>query len=159
MAKKGSSEGTVILSRLILIGVLALLAPFFLASFIFLFFALIPTILAYLADKSKVRYKWLCVGSLNVAGAIPYLFSLWFGDNTYKDAIAIITNIYNIMIMYGAAGAGCLIYLLVPPAVASYIQMSNQRRLVSLKETLEGLVEKWGENVVTTSEEDLKAKK
>ena len=159
MAKKSSSEGTVILSRLILVGVLALMAPFFLASFIFLFFALIPTILAYLADKAKVRYKWLCVGSLNVAGAMPYLFVLWFNDNTYKEAIAIITSIRNIMVMYGAAGAGYLIYLLIPPAVASYVQMSNQRRLVSLKETLEGLVEKWGENVITTSEEDLKVKK
>lgn len=159
MAKNTKSEGTVVLSRLILVGVLALLAPFFISSFIFLFFALIPTIVAYIADKSKIRYKWLCVGALNIAGAMPYLFMLWFNDNSYHEALRMLADFKNLLIIYGASGAGFLIHLIVPPAVASYVQMSNQRRLIALKEAMEDLVDKWGENVITTNEEQLKAKK
>ncbi|OPZ78567.1 MAG: hypothetical protein BWY78_00517 [Alphaproteobacteria bacterium ADurb.Bin438] len=158
MSRKNKGEGTVLLSRLLLIGILLVLSQFFLPSLIFLFFALIPTILSYITDHSKIRYKWLCVGSLNTAGAMPYLFMLWFNDNSFSSAIELAFDMGHLSIMYGAAFAGFLIYIIVPPAVASYVQASNQKRLVNLKDSLQRLIDVWGEGV-TLNEENIKSKK
>lgn len=118
-----------------------------LPTVIFLFLAMLPTIVALIIDagsRSKLKYKWLCVGGLNFSGALPFLFRLWFGDNTWSGAVEMFLNNACFIIVYLTAFVGFLLYRSVPPVVLSFLEMTDQRRVIALREAQTKLVAKWG---------------
>jgi len=131
---------------LILITAMALV-PFSLPTLMVLFCAMLPTLGAALAERSGSRYAWVCVGGMNFSGVAPWLFDLWFGHHTIDYAIHQITGISMLLISYGAAGFGWMIYLAVPPVVATITTMTSQRRSVVLISDQKKLVELWGEGI------------
>ncbi|KAF0135848.1 MAG: Acyl-coenzyme A synthetases/AMP-(Fatty) acid ligase [Rhodospirillaceae bacterium] len=45
-------------------------------TILFLFFALLPTFAAWLAERGANRYTWMTVRGFNFAGATPFLLDL-----------------------------------------------------------------------------------
>lgn len=130
-----------------------------LPTVIFLFLAMLPTMVALIIDsgsKSKFKYKWLCVGGLNFSGALPFLFRLWFGDNTWSGAVEMFLNNACFIIVYLTAFVGFLLYRSVPPIVLSFLEMADQRRVIALREAQAKLVIKWGEVVAADVVTDTK---
>ncbi|MBR4126164.1 MAG: acyl-CoA synthetase [Alphaproteobacteria bacterium] len=139
---------------LILFPMMYLMLP----TVIFLFLAMLPTIVALVIDagsKSKLKYKWLCVGGLNFSGALPFLFRLWFGNNTWSGAVEMFLNNACFIIVYLTAFVGFLLYRSVPPVVLSFLETADQRRVIALREAQTKLVAKWG-NVVAADVADAK---
>ena len=147
--KKISSILTSGLSFLILCPMLFLMLP----TVVFLFLSMLPTFIALIVDTSskvKFKYKWLCVGGLNFAGALPFLFKLWFGSNTPDGALNLFLGNVAFIVIYLAAAVGWVFYRCIPPVVLSFLEMNDQRRVAHLRELQVKLVAKWGEEIIET---------
>lgn len=134
-------------SRILVLSLAVFGGLMFLPTVIFLFFAMLPTAAAYVVDRSPEKYEWICVGGMNFAGASPFLLSLWAGRHTVEAAAAQLTDVFNLMAIYGAAGLGWMMYVALPPVVGVFMQMSAQRRIAQLKATQTRLVQIWGTEV------------
>ena len=123
-----------------------------LPTVIFLFLGMLPTLIALIVDsnsKSKFKYKWLCIGGLNFAGALPYLFRLWFGNNTWDGAVAWFLSGMAFCVIYLTALIGYLFYRYIPSIVLSVLELADQRRVINLREAQVKLIAKWGEEVAS----------
>ena len=134
-------------NRFMLLIIAVGMVPFSLPTITYLFFAMLPTLVAALVDRGPHRYTWLCVGGLNFAGATPGLFELWFGGHTIDLAMVQLTDVVNELLIFGAAAMGWLIYTATPPVVGAFLAMAAQRRVAVLKAQQKRLVELWGEDV------------
>lgn len=143
-SKKGGGGGT---NKIVVMLILAGLVPFSLPTVILLFFCGLPTLGAWAGEKGKNKYAWLCVGGLNFAGIISYLFDLWFGVHTIDEAFSMLSDASVLLWSYGASGAGWLLYMGTPPLVKSWLAFTTDRRVAALKAAQKKLVDDWGTEV------------
>lgn len=142
--KGGSAPGT---NKIVVLMILAALVPFSLPTVVVLFFTMLPTLAAWASEKGHHKYAWLCVGGLNFAGVIPYMFTLWFGVHNLDEAINMLSGADVLLWAYGASGFGWLLYVGMPPVVSAWLQFSSEHRISALKAAQKKLVDEWGEDV------------
>lgn len=145
-AKKSGGGGGGLNKGVVML-ILAALVPFSLPTVVLLFFTMLPTAAAWASEKGSNKYAWLCVGGLNFAGVIPYLFSLWFGVHTLDEAFNLLADASVLLWAYGASGFGWLLYMGMPPVVSSWLSFTNDRRVAALKAAQKRLVDDWGDEV------------
>jgi hypothetical protein len=119
----------------------------FLPTVLLLMVTLLPTAVALVVDRSASRTGWLCVGGLNFAALAPSLFELWFEDHTLQHATTLISDVFTLLTVYGAAALGWLLYMTMPQLIAAFMQMTSSRRIASLKAQQKRLQEEWGPEV------------
>lgn len=139
-------------NRLVAFLTLAALVPVSLPTILVLFCAMLPTLVSAFAERGDNRYAWICVGGLNFAGVAPWLFTLWFGHHTMQFALEVVTNVTMLVVAYGAAAGGWLIYAATPPVVATVMSATSQHRAVRLAAQKRKLIEEWGDAVTTPDE-------
>ncbi len=137
-------------SRILLLSLALAFGLMFLPTVIFLAFAMLPTLAAYLVDRNPDKYEWICVGGLNFAGCVPFLIRLWTVRHTLDAASDMLTDVFTLMAVYGAAGVGWLLFMALPPMVGVFMQMKAQRRIANLKATQQRLIQTWGPEVGKT---------
>lgn len=120
---------------------------FFLPTVLLLMVAMLPTGVALVVDRSVSRTGWLCVGGLNFAALSPSLFSLWFEGHTLERATVMIGDVFTLLLIYGAAALGWLLYMTTPEIISAVMQMTSSRRVAKLKAQQKSLVEEWGPEV------------
>jgi hypothetical protein len=108
---------------------------------------MIPTFVAAIVDTHKNKTAWFTVGVMNLAGTIPSLFSLWYAGFTVMSAFQLIIQPMTIIISFGAASAGWLIYHKVPLFVSQVLFRKNEKRLKEIEKRQKELVKKWGDEV------------
>ncbi len=123
-----------------------------LPSVMIIFFGMLPTTVAFIIDRSKRRNASFCVAGINFCGVFPYLMDLWGGDNSMDMSIRILTDVFSLAVMYGAAGFGWMIYVTLPPVIAAFLSVMAQHKLSSLRAIQRQLMEEWGEDVSTTQD-------
>jgi len=112
-----------------------------------LFFGMLPTMVAAMVDRGPHRYAWLTVGGLNFAGVAPYLFEVWKQGHTLDAAFTQLTNVLALLVIFGAASFGWVVYMMMPPVVGAFLQVAAQRRVAVLRANQKKLVEQWGPDV------------
>ncbi|GAB6051875.1 hypothetical protein JCM17960_06950 [Magnetospira thiophila] len=109
---------------------------------------MLPTWVAiFLVDRSKEKYSSFCVGGLNFCGTLPYLLDVWYGANTPVAAVKILTDVFAMLVMYGSAALGWILFMVVPPVVAVFLQVLNERKIQQLRAQQKQLVDEWGDEV------------
>ncbi|MGN1080072.1 MAG: hypothetical protein ACI4TE_07875, partial [Alphaproteobacteria bacterium] len=63
-------------------------------------------------------------------------------------AIDLFLGHISFLVIYLAAAVGWIFYRCIPPVVLSVLEMSDQRRVIHLRELQTKLVAKWGEEVI-----------
>jgi hypothetical protein len=109
----------------------------------------LPTLVTVVIDRHRRHYLSRCVGFMNFAGIAPYLIKIWMHHTTLA-AMEMLTNPYAWLAMYGAAGAGWLIYLSAPSIAWLQVELTGARRVKVLKNRQRQLIEEWGEDVTGT---------
>lgn len=132
--------------------IFALLIIVALPTVMFLGFAMLPALVAGVIDRTDEKSATFCVGGLNFCGVFPYLLDLWFGDHTLNQSMALLTDVFTLAVMYGAAGMGWMLYLSLPPVIASFIQVMSERRLQQLRKTQKTIIEEWGDEIITDAD-------
>lgn len=139
------------------IGMLVMGVPLvilFLPTVVLLLFAMLPTAVAFVVERGQHRYGFICVGGLNFAGVSPYLLNMWFERHDITMALDTLSNVFALMLIYGAAAFGWLLYTATPSLVGSFLSLTSSRRIAALKAEQKKLIEEWGPEV-TQSDDDL----
>lgn len=126
---------------------LALLLILSLPTVVLMFFGMLPTLVAFIVDRTEQKYAATSVGGLNFSGVFPFLLDLWFGDHSFKGAIHSLTDVYALLLMYASAAFGWMLYSAVPPIVTAFLTVVSQRRVALLRTNQRKLIEEWGEDV------------
>lgn len=121
-------------------------------TMIVLFFGMLPTLVAYIIDRSPQKSAALTVGSINFIGVFPYIMDLWIGMDTYDHAFAIVTDIFSMLVMYAAAAFGWLLFMAMPAVVSSFVLVLQQRKVALLRAEQKDLIEEWGAEVAALVE-------
>lgn len=132
--------------------IFALLLIVALPTVLLLGFSMLPALVAGIIDRTEEKSATFCVGGLNFCGVFPYLLDLWFGDHSLNQAITYLTDVFTLAVMYGAAGMGWMLYLSLPPVIASFIQVMSERRLQQLRKTQKTIIQEWGEEIITDAD-------
>jgi len=127
--------------------IVALLLPWILPSIIVVLVGMVPSIVTLIVDRSPRKYGALTIAALNFAGVLPYLVKLWAKSQSLENALNIVVDVFALMVMYGAAGFGWMIFLTIPTFVASIFMVVSQRRVALLRENQRKVVEEWGESI------------
>lgn len=134
--------------KILLAVVLLPFAALFLPTLAVLALGMLPTLSAYVVDRSREKHLAVTVGLLNFCGCVHALIGLWAAGQSYQSMNAAIYNVYNWLIAYGAAGCGWLIYMFMPSIVLAYYRVASEARIQILRSLQRKLVESWGEEVV-----------
>ena len=135
----------------------ALLLPWILPSIIVIVVGMVPTLIALVVDRSPNKYAAANIAPLNFAGVLPYLVKLWAKSQNLENALNIIVDVFALIVMFGAAGFGWMIYMTVPAFVASIFMVISQQRVTQLRETQRKIVEEWGDSVTRAEAPEEKA--
>lgn len=114
---------------------------------ILLFVLGLPTVVAFLVDRTRERYLVATVGLLNLCGSLPAVVALWDRGQSIDAAVRLLTDMLYWLIAFGAAGVGWALFISLPPLVASYYNLVTQRRIQQLRKRQKQLIESWGEEV------------
>ena len=120
-----------------------------------LFFGMMPTIVAFLVDRTRQKYGPLCVTGMNFCGVFPVLLELWTGEHSFSAAFDLLVEPMMLLMMYGAAAFGWVLFLAVPPVIASFIGVVMERRIVSLRNVQKKIVDEWGDEVARVAKDKL----
>lgn len=139
--KKGKSWSSQILL------VFALLTMvIFMPTTILLLFGMLPTVVAAVVDR-KGGTRAITVGSMNLAGCIPFLLDLWTSGHTAANAVSLITNPSTIVVMYAAAAIGYMIDWALSGIIATIMIQRTTARLEAIRKRQDELIERWGPEV------------
>lgn len=136
----GGFKKILVLFFLILCGVI------FRPTAIILAVGMLPTIVAYLVDRSYEKNKTFTIGAMNFAGCFPYLITLWMGENTTPVALNHLTP-ETIIIIYSIAGCGYFINWVVTAFIKAIIIQRTHTKIESIDKKLKAMEERWGQKV------------
>ena len=139
-------------SRILFWTVLLPVAGLFLPTLMVLALAMLPTLGAYVAERSRENHLVVTVGLMNFCGSLPAVVKLWSGGQSFAAIGPVLHDVFGWLVAYSAAGIGWLIYLLMPPIVASYYRVASDAHVQLLKHDQRELVEVWGEAVAELPE-------
>jgi hypothetical protein len=145
--KPASRSGAGVLGFILSGGALLFLAAVALPACILLVVGMIPTIVAYVVDRTPRRTLTLTVGPLNLAGTVPYCIQLWFGGDTMHGLISSLTSVWVWLVMYLAAAIGWLLHFGMPVIVRFLLEQSIDRRKTRLVQIQKKLRAEWGDEV------------
>jgi hypothetical protein len=111
---------------------------------------MLPSIVSFMIDRAPKKYNAFCVGGMNFAGVFPAIVELWQGANDIKAAMGIITDVFELTVMYAAAAFGWLIFMAIPPVVAALISVAAQQRIMQLRAKQREMINEWGQDIVQT---------
>ena len=147
--KKGGSLGLILVLFLMLICMLVV-GP----STMVVIAGMVPTFVAFTTDRDPEKYAGICVGTLNLAGVLPYLIDLWKKGHTMEAAGGILSDPIAWMVMYSAAGIGWAIYFGIPSLVSNYITVQAESKIKRLQKAQEDLIKVWGSEITSDASID-----
>jgi len=110
-------------------------------------FEILPSIVAWIIDRPEQKYATFCVIGFNFSGVFPYLMEIWFDIHSIDAAIEILTNVFDLFVIYGSATFGYMVYFALPPVITTFLSAMSDRRLEELRVTQKSIIEEWGGNV------------
>lgn len=125
------------------LGLLVIAAP----ALIVLFVGMAPTAVAIFIDRDPEKHAAISVAALNFAGLSPNLADFIWGTASLGQALALVSNVFVMVVIYGAAAAGWILVLLLPPVSAIVLGVITDNRIQALRKDQTQLVEDWGEGV------------
>ncbi len=141
LIKKGNWQTRLMVT--FLIGAAALFLP----TSLLLTVGMLPTLIMLLFDRTPEKSRMLTVGSMNLAGCMPFIMELWQRQHTVDMALSYLTQPRTIVVMYFAAGIGYMIEWIVTGLVASMAVQKAKSRITSVKRRQEDLEKRWGREV------------
>lgn len=147
-SQKQSSSGKIFTARngLALLATIAFMI-FFFPYVLVIAFSMLPSVVAFVVDKSQGKFLFKCVLAVNICGMLPALLDLTLAGRDLSAVTAIISDVWYWLYAYGAAAFGWVLYGGVPRVIASYVSIKAQNRIRELRDVQAKLIDEWGEDV------------
>ena len=134
--------------------ILMLLSIFAFPTLMVVGIGFLPTLVAYICDRTEQKFATFCVGGMNLCGVFPYVVHLWPDDHSVPAATEVISDVFSLFVMYAAAGFGWMMFLAIPPVISSFLQVLAQSRVKTLRTLQRDIVEEWGPEVSVATDDD-----
>lgn len=108
---------------------------------------MLPAFVAALVDNKPDKTAGITVGAMNLAGTVPAWLDLMSRGGQIDYALSLLMMPKTLLMAYGAAALGWVIYLQVPGLVSGVLVKRNQRRLAEIDRRQQELVRKWGSRI------------
>lgn len=142
-AQSNSVRALVLVFCTISVGLMVIAAP----ALIVLVVGMVPTAVALSVDRDPKKLGAVSVAAMNFAGTSPYLVGMVLGDASLSHTLELITNVFVLAVIYGAAAAGWLLVMALPPVTTIVLRIISDARIDALRKEQSQLVEDWGEGV------------
>lgn len=119
----------------------------FLPTTVMLVVGMMPTLVMLVVDRTKERLRALTVGSMNLAGCMPFVMELWQREHTIHMALSYLTQPRTIVVMYFAAAIGYMIEWMVSGLVAGVAAQKAQSRIAAIEKKHIEMEHRWGAEV------------
>lgn len=142
-SKKSKSNGISVTTVLIAgaTGYLFFVAP---ATCVLLFIGMAPTLASWLSiSKRDHRLKVPTVFAYNLTGVLPFVVGHWQGGGGFDPLMAILTDVFSLVVMYGAAAIGLLSLWMAPQLAVFFIQVRSKERNKAVIREQSKLAEEW----------------
>ncbi len=113
---------------------------------------MIPSLVAYVADRDPAKSASMTVAPINVCGILPFAMDMWKHQHTMQAAMHLLGDPLTWLVMYGAAAVGWALYFLIPPIVTNFEVMRAESRIEVLTAKKAELTEEWGPDVAISDE-------
>lgn len=110
-----------------------------------LFIGLLPTLTLMIIDPKNTN-KLIIVGCFNLAGVFVYIFNI-MRNYSIDNALFVFSDIFNLILMLGAAGVGLIVYYELPILFIYLARITNQSHIANIDERVTKLKEIWGPDV------------
>jgi hypothetical protein len=128
--------------------ILTVISMFFLkTTTIFVIIGMFPAVVAYYADLSKKMLYFRSLAACNLAGVLPFAGDMISRNNTLSGFISIATDPMTWLVILGASGGGVLLAIVCPMIAHSFIDLTQQNRIISIELRQRRIVEEWGTEV------------
>ncbi|HTI87397.1 MAG TPA: hypothetical protein VL966_12405 [Alphaproteobacteria bacterium] len=144
--RKAARTKTPIMGNMAITLVLVVLMFAMLPTALILVVGGLPTLVAFIVDRHKKHLLTRCVGSLNLAGILPYLLKIWTHHTTLA-AVQMLTDPLVWLVMYGGAAVGWVIFLSAPSIAWLQVEITGSRRVKALRARQKQLLDEWGNEV------------
>lgn len=142
-----SSRGGLRLLILIFATVTILLLMFAAPASIVFLVGMMPTAVAIFIDRDPRKLASVTVAAMNFAGVSFYLVDFLMGTASFSRALELVSNVFVLVVIYGAAAGGWVMLLALPPVTAVILAALAESRINSLRKEQRELVKNWGEEV------------
>jgi len=115
---------------------------------------MIPTVVAFIADRSADKLAPVTVGAMNVCGVLPFAIEFLDGSQGIERLGGVLGEPTTWLVMYGAAAVGWSLYFAIPTMVGSFEVLRGQGRIDHLERKKRRLIEEWGGAVADSGETD-----
>ncbi len=105
---------------------------------------MLPSAVAAVVDRHRLRYLTTSVALLNLGGMVVPVFALLKSGLTLDGAMRVLSDQQNWLIMYGAAGIGWIVFTAMPVVARVIIDFRAEREEHRLVRRVEQLVAEWG---------------
>lgn len=122
-------------------------AALFLPTTMMLVVGMLPTLVMVIFDRTPEKARVITVGSMNLAGCMPFIMEMWQRDQSINMALTYLTEPRTIVVMYAAAGIGYMIEWAVTGLVASMAVKKAKARIEAIEKRQAELERRWGEEV------------
>lgn len=123
------------------------IAGIFFPTTVLLCGCMLPTFVAALVDNNLHKTAGMTVGAMNLAGSVPAWLHLWRSGHNLENALSLLMDPETLLVAYGAAAAGWIVYIYIPPVVAAFLVRKYEKRLKDIEKRQKELVRKWGAEV------------
>ena len=123
-------------------------------TFIILAGGLPPALAAALIDNRPGRHASYCVLAANLAGIVPALTGLWFGGNSVALALALMSDVYVWLEMYGTAALGWVLIWLLVNVTEFVFELMARYRISKLQANQDAMIMEWGAAVAGAQDGD-----
>ena len=142
---KAKSGNTYVISLLTLI-VLGL-AVFATPALLLFAVGMVPSLVAWVIDREPGYNATIAVTAMNFTGVAPFVAEILTAGATTTRAMMMVTDVFVLAAMYGAAAVGWALVVTMPKVASIYISVRNESRVQAMQRERKRLVEEWGDEV------------
>lgn len=119
----------------------------FMPTFIFLTVVMMPSLVAFVVDRSKQRYGAITVGGMNFSGCFPWLMDLWMHDHSVPHVLDLLTDVWALIVIFSSAGLGWILSSTAPFLASTIMSVTSTHKIAALQARQKQLLEEWGPEV------------
>jgi hypothetical protein len=108
---------------------------------------MLPSVVCFVADKTKNKAQTIAVAAFNLAACTLFLLRVWTSQQGLGIAMEIVLDPLAIVVMYMGAAGGYAVDIIVSSAASAVMYKKTELRQQSIKKTQKELIERWGEKV------------
>jgi hypothetical protein len=116
-------------------------------TFVVFAIGMLPTFVGNITQLERNSYRYIALSALNFAGVMPYILDLWIEGDKLEIALRIVTDVYALFVMYGAAALAVAVFWAAPQIAASFLTVLATRRLNALRREQDAMIFEWGADV------------